>query len=184
MKVTVYTPPNQDALLPVSQYNSKSVFLAGSIEMGTAYNWQEEVTSMLAQHAEAVDTNITIYNPRRADWDSSWVQDKDNPQFREQVEWELAALDQADLIIMFLVAGTISPISLLELGLFKDRNLVVYCAEGFARRGNVEIVCERFDIPCYSNSVDFSRAVKFALEDKNCMPFKTNLPPVKPTEVV
>ncbi len=57
-----------------------------------------------------------------------------------QVEWELCALEHCDLIVMLLCHGTLSPISLLELGLFAaSRRLVVCCEDGFWRKGNVEV---------------------------------------------
>jgi len=85
------------------------VFLAGSIEMGKAENWQKRV-------AEAL-TDATVLNPRRDDWDSSWKQSIKNQKFRKQVEWELGAQQDADLILMHFEPGTQSPITLLELGL-------------------------------------------------------------------
>lgn len=133
-------------LLPVS--TAPAIFLAGSIEMGSATDWQTKVTKSLS------DLDVVVYNPRRDDWDSSWEQKKDNPQFREQVEWELNALRSADTIIMYFDPNTKSPISLLELGLFaKTRNLIVCCPEGFWRKGNVDIVCEQYNIP-QVNSLD------------------------------
>src|SRR5262249_52806894 len=60
-----------------------AVFLAGSIEMGTASAWQDALTAALA------DRDLVILNPRRDAWDASWSQSIDNPMFREQVEWEL-----------------------------------------------------------------------------------------------
>jgi len=116
------------------------MFLAGSIEMGTAENWQERIVRELS------DQPCTILNPRRDDWDSSWVQNKDNKQFREQVEWELEAQEESDLILMNFDPATKSPITLLELGLFCDGNMVVHCPEGFYRKGNVDIVCEYFKV--------------------------------------
>lgn len=118
----------------------RSLFLAGSIEMGAAIDWQREVVECL------VDEDVTLLNPRRSDWDSSWVQNINHPQFREQVEWELEALERADKVLLFLAPGTKSPISLLELGLF-GKKTVVCCPDGFWRRGNVEIVCKRYGIP-------------------------------------
>lgn len=115
------------------------VFLAGSIEMGKAENWQESVAKALP--------DVTILNPRRDDWDSSWVQSIDNPQFREQVEWELLAQERANLILFYFSPGTQSPITLLELGLFARHNLIVCCPEGYWRKGNVDIVCKRYGIP-------------------------------------
>lgn len=124
------------------------IFLAGSIEMGKAEHWQKRVIEALK------DTDWIILNPRRDDWNSSWVQSKDNPQFREQVEWELNSMEGADTILIYFAPGTQSPISLLELGLFatgkKDsQELIVVCPEGFWRKGNVDIVCERHNIKQY-----------------------------------
>ena len=124
----------------------KAIFLAGSIEMGKAADWQSQVTKALE------NTDYIILNPRRDDWDSSWKQDISNPQFYEQVSWELEALDMADVIIMHFVPDTMSPISLLELGLHANSGkLLVSCPEGFWRRGNVEIVCKTYGIPFFTS---------------------------------
>jgi hypothetical protein len=114
-----------------------SVFLAGSIEMGKAEDWQLDFIKQFQSY------NINILNPRRSDWDSSWVQSIDNEQFRSQVEWELDCLTKADLILMYLQPNTLSPISMLELGLYAHSNkLVVCCPDGFWRKGNIDIVCK------------------------------------------
>ncbi|KAJ7610793.1 hypothetical protein FB45DRAFT_324608 [Roridomyces roridus] len=119
----------------------KSVFLAGSIEMGTVEDWQTILTHNLSH------LPITIINPRRDEWDSSWVQDISNPTFKTQVEWELDGQDAADVIAMYLHPDTKAPISLLELGLYAPSGkMIVCCPEGFYRRGNVQIVCARFGI--------------------------------------
>lgn len=118
------------------------LFLAGSIEMGKAQNWQVILEEALS------DLSGTIYNPRRDDWDASWEQNINNDGFYEQVRWELHALEDSDLIVMYLESNTISPISLLELGLFaKSGKLIVCCPSGFHRKGNVDIICETYSIP-------------------------------------
>lgn len=117
------------------------VFLAGSIEMGKAENWQKKVSKELSEF-----DNIIILNPRRDDWDSSWEQSIDNKKFNEQVNWELSAMEKADYIIMNFVEGTKSPISLLELGLYaRSKNLFVCCPRKFWRKGNVDIVCRKYN---------------------------------------
>jgi hypothetical protein len=117
------------------------IFLGGSIEMGKAIDWQKELIEKLT------DEPITFLNPRRSDWDSSWTQEITNPQFREQVEWELNGLEVADIIVMVFDPNTMSPISLLELGLHaSSEKMVVICPEGFWRKGNVDIVCEKYNI--------------------------------------
>ena len=130
------------------------IFLAGSIEMASAENWQARITKGLSG-------NVVILNPRRDDWDSSWEQSMDNPQFREQVEWELEAMEKAHIILMYFDPNTKSPISLLELGLFaRERKLVVCCPEGFWRKGNVDIVCQRYGVEQVSSLDALVNSVK------------------------
>jgi len=120
----------------------KSVFLSGSIDMGKAVDWQTKLTNALSSY------DCTIINPRRDDWDSSWKQDISDPKFREQVEWELKHLEEADIIAVYFDPKGQAPITLLELGIFaKHKNIAVCCPEGFWRRGIVQIVCNRYKIP-------------------------------------
>ena len=119
-----------------------SVFLAGSIEMGTTEDWQTKVTAKLVESGKVG----TIYNPRRDDWDSSWVQSIHNAQFKEQVEWELDHLECAGYVFFYFDPNTKSPITLLELGLRAGLGMsaVVVCPDGFWRKGNVEVVCDTY----------------------------------------
>lgn len=124
---------------------SKTLFLAGSIEMGTAENWQDRVTKEL-------EKDWIILNPRRDEWDNSWEQNINNSKFREQVQWELAALEASTVILMYFDPNTKSPISLLELGLYaRSPKLAVVCPEGFYRKGNVDIVCDTYQIQTFSS---------------------------------
>ena len=118
-----------------------SVFLAGSIDMGTADDWQRSFEQALS------DTRGVVLNPRRDVWVPSWAQSIDDPNLREQVEWELAAQEMPTCIAMYFAPTTKAPITLLELGLFaKSGKVVVCCADGFWRRGNVEITCARYGV--------------------------------------
>ncbi|PZF71650.1 nucleoside 2-deoxyribosyltransferase domain-containing protein [Taibaiella soli] len=133
---------------PYDATRLKTIFMAGSIEMGKAVLWQEELIAQIKNVFG--DQDLFILNPRRDDWNSSWVQEKENAPFHEQVSWELEGLENADCIVYFLQAGTISPITLLELGLYARSNkIMVLCEKGFHRKGNVDIVCERYGIPQY-----------------------------------
>ncbi|MES3004834.1 MAG: nucleoside 2-deoxyribosyltransferase domain-containing protein [Patescibacteria group bacterium] len=124
----------------------KKIFLAGSIEMNTAEDWQHRVVSLLEKE------QVVFLNPRREHWESSWEQKIDNKNFKEQVDWELDALDASDYIVMYFDPNTKSPISLLELGLYATSGkLLVVCPEGFWRKGNVDIVCERYKISQFSS---------------------------------
>ena len=129
----------------------QTVFLAGSIEMGMATDWQSEACTRFKEW------NLTFFNPRREKWDASWTQEQREDQFNFQVNWELNRLEESDIIFMYFCPETKSPITLLELGLFaKSRKMIVCCPPGYWRRGNVEIVCTREDIPFFD---DFDEAL-------------------------
>jgi hypothetical protein len=137
-----------------------SLFLAGSIAMGAAEDWQQQVESALH------DLPIIILNPRRDAWDASWVQSISNPQFREQVEWELAAQERADLIAMYFAPASQAPITLLELGLAaRGGKLLVCCPDGYWRKGNIEVVCARYGVPLIGEFAAFVKVLRERFQD-------------------
>ena len=110
--------------------------------------------------------DILILNPRRLAWDKSWEQSITNPLFTEQVEWELDGLDHATYIAMFLSAQSKAPISLLELGLYaKSNRLLIACEPNFWRRGNVEVVSNRYNIPLFSSLDELIMALRERLSN-------------------
>lgn len=148
-------------LYPVSEIEEKGIkiFLAGTIEMGNSEDWQQKVIDDF-QHIYK-EKEIIVLNPRRVNWDSSWIQSIDNKQFSDQVNWELDALEKSDFIIMFFDKNSKSPISMLELGLFADsKKMLVCCEEGFWRKGNIDIVCKRKGIPTFENLEQLTTALK------------------------
>jgi len=141
--------------IPTEKINGivpNSYFLAGSIEMGSDEDWQKKLTvSNFFKEYPGF-----IFNPRRVQWDTSWYQSIENPVFVEQVEWELNALDACETIIMYFAPNTKSPISLLELGLYAaSGKLKVCCPDGFWRKGNVDIVCKRYNVEMIKESEFF-----------------------------
>lgn len=125
--------------------NRPYIFSAGSIEMGEAEEWQNKLWDSLREFEG------TMYNPRRDDWDSSWEQRECNDEFNNQVNWELDKLNDSDIIFMYFDPNTKSPISLLELGMYCGiKDMVVVCPDGFWRKGNVEIVCTRYNVPLHN----------------------------------
>jgi hypothetical protein len=130
------------------------IFLAGSIEMNTAEDWQKDIEKFLEPYEG------TLLNPRRDHWDSSWKQSVENKHFVEQVEWELYGLEVSDLIVLYFDPNTKSPITLLELGLYaKSGKLMVCCPEGYWRRGNVEITCKRYSSEFYDTMGNLKQGI-------------------------
>jgi hypothetical protein len=151
MSTTIITPDN----LVSTSSRTPHLFLAGSIEQGKATDWQAEAIEFFS--AKMVGGELTVVNPRRASWNPDLEQSIDNPEFNHQVTFELHNLDKADGVVMWLEPGTMSPISLLELGLLAGwtnagqlNKLVVGCPPGFWRKGNVDIVCARYGIQVVS----------------------------------
>lgn len=115
----------------------KSIFLAGTIDLGKSVDWQSCVAKELAEY------DVAIFNPRREVWNNSIdPKDAESEFLKEQILWELNALDKADIIILWL-AGSASPISLLEMGLFaRSGKLIVGCDSSFYRYANVFWTCQ------------------------------------------
>ena len=125
--------------------DSKTVFLAGTIDNGDSFNWQEGIIN------RCQDLDIVFYNPRRKKWPSVTV----TSQIEYQIKWEQEHLDNADLIIMCLLDNSRSPISLLELGLYaQSGKIIVFCNPEFYRYDNVRLTCEKYNIPLYKVDLD------------------------------
>ena len=136
-----------------------SIFLGGTIDMGNSHDWQKEFKKYLSEEI-SLNKNLVILNPRRDNWDSSWEQRLDNPKFKEQVNWELDALEKAGLRVFVFLSDSKSPITMLELGLHHDKPCIVYCPFEFYRSGNIHIVCERYNIPYYTDWNNFLESFK------------------------
>ncbi|KAK4237944.1 hypothetical protein C8A03DRAFT_44230 [Achaetomium macrosporum] len=131
-----------------------SVFLAGTTSRTAGSDWREALADAMSHLA------VTIFNPLRRDWDSSWREDPTFAPFREQVEWELDMQEQADMIVVYFGPGTDAPISLLELGLCaRAGKAIVSCHPEYRKRGNVQVVCQRFGIEFLDTEDDLVRMV-------------------------
>ena len=138
-----------------------TVFLAGTIDMGESADWQTEVATQIAGKAEF------IYNPRRPEWDSSWTQTIDSVQFNVQASWELTMIERADFVLVNLLPGSKSPVTMAEFGLccaLKPAATIVCCADGFWRKGNIDIMGERYGVAVYGDLKDAVRDLTRRLE--------------------
>ena len=136
--VTVH--PHEYELQDTREYTS--VFLAGTIDMGTAENWQDKAASLF----EKKGGGFLLYSPRQAEWHPEREGEMDY-----QVNWELEHLEKADYILMNFLSGSQSPVTLLEMGLHaRGGKLLVVCTPGYFRYDNVRITCQRYSIPLYA----------------------------------
>ena len=123
--VQVIYPTNP---IPANEEQSTKLFLAGSIEQGKAEEWQSRIIEDLKSFTSDVNIEskstikkkLTIFNPRRPDWNPNLPQEVLHEVLRSQITWELDHLEMSDVICLYLDPKTTSPISLLELGLHKN----------------------------------------------------------------
>lgn len=119
------------------------IFLAGTIDMGNSRDWQME----LYDRFSAMNGRYILFNPRQDNWDASRPGEMDY-----QVRWELDHLEEADMIVMYILGSSKSPISLLEMGLHaRSGKMHVICEPEFYRYDNVRITCGYYGVPLYEN---------------------------------
>lgn len=143
---------------PIDEFTPVSVFLAGSIEMGAATNWQERIANSLSDIEQG-----EIWNPRRDNWDATWEQDIHHRLFKQQVEWEWNGIGMADITAFYFEPNTKSPITLMELGYATGMctdDVVIYCPKGFWRKGNVDVVANIHGIPVHETEEAFIQALR------------------------
>lgn len=138
------------------------IFLAGTIDMGNSNDWQADFVKGLG------DLEVTVLNPRRKDWDSSWEQSINNPKFKQQVTWEMDGLENCDIAVFNFEKNSVSIISMLELGKFSgpDRHVFVHCPDGYMRKGNVDIFCERYNITMFNSLEEMYPVIRYLVQQK------------------
>lgn len=137
------------------------LFLAGTIEMGNSRDWQAYVIEQLQ------DCSLNIFNPRREE--NPVVKGK--TEIKYQIKWELKHIRHSDVVLMHFEKNTISPISLLELGLLlgeqrltSSDNLLVSCDPEYSRRDNVLLTCEEYGLSVFN---DLDEAINILKERYN-----------------
>lgn len=139
--------------LPISDMSGfTKIFLAGTIDMGSSRDWQAEAF----EYFSSLPGKYILFNPRQGNWDGSKPGEMDY-----QVNWELEYLEQADIIIMYIIGTSKSPITLLEMGLFaRSGKLYVACEPDFYRHDNVRITCARYGVPLYDTIEEMLEEVR------------------------
>ena len=169
MSKVIYAPNDVGQRAP----NLIDIFLAGSIEMGLAKQWQEPLGEKLSE----LPCINRIFNPRRLDFDASQEQTFSNPYFNGQVTWELDNLEQSTVVFMYFDPATKSPITLAELGFLLGTQksytwdqqhlrpeIIVCCPDGYWRKGNVEVMISRADSKYITLFNDYETAEKYLIQ--------------------
>ena len=128
------------------------IFMAGTIDMGNSRDWQKELYEIFS----SMDGRYILFNPRQEHWDATRSGEMDY-----QVRWELDHLEQADMIVMYILGTSKSPISLLEMGLHaRGGKMHVICEKDFYRYDNVRITCDWYGVPMYETLDEFLKVLQ------------------------
>jgi len=119
---------------------STSIFLAGTIAR-TGPDWRMTLTATLGGN------EVTILNPHREDWDSSWREEVSFSPWKEQVQWEKDMRECADIAVFFFHPDSKAPITLGEFGassvhVRQGQTVIVGCPDGFWQKGWVQLMCK------------------------------------------
>ena len=139
--------PRQEELLEKAlttdiHHKKRTIFLAGTIDNGNSVDWQDEVIQYFKENWKYDDVDLIFFNPRRDNWD-----DINDSEMEYQIIWELQWQEKCDVHFMNILGTSKSPISLMELGAFRDKRFMyVACPKEFYRFTNVKVFCERYHI--------------------------------------
>lgn len=152
----------EDHIYDLPTGKNVSVYLAGSIEMDSAPKWQRAFTEQLQ------DLPVTVLSPRRKRFEKWDDQTKNNSALMRHIEWEWNCMKRCNLIAMYLHPGTMSRISLMELGHFsqdgKQHKILVCCPPGFDRQANVQFICKAEGVTLYENVEVFLKEIRAKLK--------------------
>lgn len=131
------TAPSKDI------FDSPCVFLAGGIT--NCGDWQQDMVNLLK------DSNLTILNPRRIDFDIAKV---DNTI--EQINWECKTMWESDLVVFWFPQETVCPITLFELGLNLGRwkKVLVGVHPNYSRKLDLEV-----QVPLYNRNIKIANSI-------------------------
>ena len=126
--------------LPIKENNKKYIFLAGSIDNKLSGNWRK-------QFIDKLDSKDSFFDPTHDKHDNL-----NEKEMIAHIEWELEALSMSDKIILNFLPNALSPISLVELGLYvASKKLLVICPKEFYKSRYVYTLCKKHNTPIFLN---------------------------------
>lgn len=118
--------------------NNISFFLGGTIDNGASKDWQKDLIEMTSDVSDVV-----LISPRRDDWNA----DATDTELENQIIWERYFQKKVDFKIYHFEDGSISPITLLELGEYgKGSDTIVSVTPKYQRYMNVKMFCDENNI--------------------------------------
>lgn len=160
-RAKIIRPPDHSTAL-----NIPTVFLAGPTTSRSSPDWRTRLSTSIA------DLPVTILNPKNLAWDSTWKEDRSDPRWVAQVEWEMSMREASDVAVFFFEGGTDAPITMLELGLSlatasARQRILVFAAKDFSKRGNVHFACGRYKVEVEEDEATMVESLRSTLLEMN-----------------
>jgi hypothetical protein len=109
--------------------------------------------------------DVTILNPQRLNWSLEWKEDPSFKPCAEQAKWELDGLEAADVIAIYFAPRMPQAKTLMELGLWaRSSKCVVGCSEGYPKKADVRVLCEKYGIEYVATVEELVATVKRKLD--------------------
>ena len=125
--------------LPIKSNKLQSIFLAGSMDTQLSHNWRKQVM-------DAYLGGYNFFDPTNSNYKKLNAFD-----MKLHIQWELDALAMSDKILLNFLPDALSPISLVELGLYVASNkLIVVCPKEFYKSSYVHALCEKYSTPMFN----------------------------------
>lgn len=119
--------------------NKECIFLAGSMAAKSEINWRQTVVDELQESYHFLD-------PTNPNHDTL-----EDLEMRKHIKWELDELKKADYIIMNFLPDSLSPISMVELGMYIATNkLIVVCPKEFYKWRYIDTLCKEYNTPIFN----------------------------------
>ena len=126
--------------LPVAKNGKQSIFLAGSMDFNSESNWRKRVINEFNKDYNFFDPTITNHDTLT------------NSQMEKHIQWELAALELSDKVLLNFLSVSESPISLIELGMYvKTTKLIVVCPDKFYKSRYIKTLCATYATPFFTD---------------------------------
>ncbi|WP_405414549.1 nucleoside 2-deoxyribosyltransferase domain-containing protein [Maribacter sp. Asnod1-A12] len=135
-------------ILPINKRNQRSIFLAGSMDHKQEVSWRDEISAEFGTYS--------IFDPTNNNHDHLNVK-----EMKRHINWELNALQLSDMILLNFLPNALSPISLIELGLYvNSEKLIVICPKEFYKSNYVHTLCDKYNTPIFNNITEAKTLLK------------------------
>ena len=119
--------------------DKECIFLAGSMAAKSEVNWRQTISTNLQEKYHFIDPT----NPNHDVLNDA--------QMREHIKWEFDGMKRADYIIMNFLRDSLSPISLVELGMnINNEKLIVICPKEFYKWRYIDTLCKEHNTPIFN----------------------------------